>query len=131
MASPNSNPRMKSGRPALCRRVKALGEPCWLCGLPTDPARKAGDPLSFELDELVPVSKGGDPVDWYNVKGAHRCCNQWRQAKSVGAVVAMREEARKLYGGWRTPIEFVSMMRSVKGKARVAVKRPSKSSGTI
>ena len=48
------------------RRVKALGEPCWMCGLPIDPARKAGDPLSFELDELVPVSKGGDPVDWYN-----------------------------------------------------------------
>ena len=43
----------------------------------------------------------------------------------------MREEARRLYGGWRTPIEFVSMMRSAKGKARVAVKRPSKSSGTI
>lgn len=131
MASPKSNPRMRSGRTALCRRVKALGEPCWMCGLPIDPARKAGDPLSFELDELVPVSKGGDPVDFSNVKASHRCCNQWRQAKSVGAVVAMRNEARNRYGGWRTPIEFVSMMRSVKGKAKVAVKRPSKTSGTI
>ena len=131
MASPKSNPRMRSGRTALCRRVKAIGEPCWMCGLPIDPTRKAGDPLSFELDELVPISKGGSPTDFANVKGAHRCCNQWRGNKAVQTVAAMRDAARERYGGWRSPIEFVSMMRSVKGKAKVAVKRPSKVSGTL
>lgn len=32
--------------------------------------------MSFEVDELVPVSKGGDPLDRANVDAAHRVCNE-------------------------------------------------------
>lgn len=52
-----------SRRRALVRRVRAMGLPCWICGMPIDAALPAGHPLSFELDELVPVSKGGSPTD--------------------------------------------------------------------
>lgn len=32
--------------------------------------------MSYELDEIVPVSKGGSPYDPGNVAPAHRLCNQ-------------------------------------------------------
>ena len=31
--------------------------------------------MSFEVDEIVPVSKGGDPLDFANTQPAHRSCN--------------------------------------------------------
>lgn len=41
--------------------------------------------MSFELDELVPVSKGGSPFDFENVAPAHRICNQKRGNKALRA----------------------------------------------
>ncbi len=32
--------------------------------------------MSYELDEIVPVSRGGSPYDPDNVQPAHRICNQ-------------------------------------------------------
>lgn len=32
--------------------------------------------MSYELDEILPVSKGGSPYDPDNVAPAHRVCNQ-------------------------------------------------------
>lgn len=87
------NPRYANGarRRALRKRVAAMGLPCHLCGRPidyslttyADPAdgRTKRHPMSFELDELVPVSKGGDPLDPENVRPAHRICNQKRSNK--------------------------------------------------
>lgn len=89
------NPRRANGarRTALRNRVKAMGLPCHLCGRPIDyslttyvdpkDGRVKRHPLSFELDELVPVSKGGSPFDMDNVAPAHRICNQRRGNKSL------------------------------------------------
>lgn len=129
-----ANPRYANGarRRALSARVKAMGMPCWICGLPIDSMRKAGDPLSFELDELVPVSKGGSPTDPRNVAGAHRCCNQWRGNRSVAQVEAVRREARERFGGWRSPAEFCEAARSVRHARRATpIKRPKRSSGAL
>lgn len=83
-----ANPRVSNGsrRRALRKRVAAMGLPCALCGAPidyslttyVDPAdgRRKPHPMSYELDEIVPVSKGGDPLDPGNVQPAHRICNQ-------------------------------------------------------
>lgn len=53
------------------------------CSLPfvrqahlTDYSLPAGHPMSFEVDEIVPVSKGGDPLDFDNTQPTHRVCNQ-------------------------------------------------------
>lgn len=72
------NPRRTNGtrRNKLRARVKAMGLPCALCGLAIDYSLPAGDPMSYELDEIIPVSKGGDPYDINNVQPAHRICNQ-------------------------------------------------------
>ena len=74
------NPRRQNGarRDALRKRVAAEGAPCHLCGKPIDYSLPAGHPMSFELDEIVPVSKGGDPFAKDNVAPAHRTCNQRR-----------------------------------------------------
>ena len=130
------NPRRRSGRDALVRRVRALGEPCWICGLPIDATLPAGHPLAFELDELVPVSKGGSPVDFENCKGAHRACNQWRQARSVASVIAIRDEVRRRFGPWPSSFAFLegarAVLRGAKGRiGKAPVRHPKRSSGAL
>lgn len=63
-------------RNKLRARVAAMGEPCHICHQPIDYSLPAGHPMSYELDEIVPVSRGGDPYDPRNVGPAHRLCNQ-------------------------------------------------------
>lgn len=72
------NPRKTNGaaRRKLRDAVRAEGMPCALCGMPIDYSLPAGDPMSYELDEIVPVSKGGSPYERANVQPAHRICNQ-------------------------------------------------------
>lgn len=72
------NPRRANGsrRTKLRDRVRRKGLPCALCGQPIDYSLPAGHPMSYELDEIVPVSRGGDPLDERNVQPAHRVCNQ-------------------------------------------------------
>ena len=43
--------------------LRAQGLPCHICGRPIDYDLPAGDPMSFEVDEMVPVSRGGSPID--------------------------------------------------------------------
>lgn len=67
-------------------RLRAEGRPCALCGQPIDyslttiydPVRKKRipNPWRFEVDHIVPVSRGGDPYDYANLQAAHRICNQ-------------------------------------------------------
>ena len=85
------NPRVSNGtrRRDLRRRVASMGLPCALCGAPIDYSLPAGHPMSFELDEIVPVSRfeeGGYAsatacaLDPRNVRPVHRqrICNQKR-----------------------------------------------------
>ena len=58
--------------------LKAQQRPCHICGMPIDYSLPAGHPMSFEVDELVPVSKGGSPYRTDNVDAAHRICNERR-----------------------------------------------------
>lgn len=91
---PSSNPRYRdpSAR-AYCRAVlKRRGDPCYLCGKPIDYSLPAGDPLSFEVDEVIPISKGGDPYDCRpggNCRSTHRICNQRKGAKLVTELRAL------------------------------------------
>lgn len=79
------NPRYKNGakRRELRRYFKHRGEPCALCGKPIDYSLPAGHPMSFEIDEIIPVSKGGDPFSKQNTQAAHRICNQRKGNKLI------------------------------------------------
>lgn len=91
MASSKINPRWKSGRRRKHRaRFKAMGLPCHICqgrlgpihyDEPSDPQH----PLSFVIDEVIPISRykeGGydspqaAAEDWNNLAPAHYICNQ-------------------------------------------------------
>lgn len=72
------NPR--NGRPyrRLVAAQKALGLPCWICGHDIPAALDARHPLSYTLDHLVPLSRGGSLLDPANARSAHRRCNSAR-----------------------------------------------------
>lgn len=74
------DPRKRNGhrRRQAVARLRARHDPCHLCGQPIDYDLPAGDPMCFEADDIVPVSRGGDPYDIRNLAAAHRICNQKR-----------------------------------------------------
>lgn len=72
------NPRVGNGHRRRQLRMwwKAQGLPCALCGRQIDYSLPAGNPMSFEVDEIIPVSLGGDPLSRQNTQPAHRICNE-------------------------------------------------------
>ena len=123
-------------RRALVARVRAIGEPCHICGLPIPPDAPPGTPLAFELDELVPVSKGGSPIDPSNVAPAHRCCNQWRGNKSIDQVRLARANVRARFGPWPSALAFCEGARAVLRTDKVRfghtpVRHPKRASGAL
>ena len=80
------NPRYANGnaRRKIRARHRAIGAPCALCGhaidyslgMVTGPdGKKRPHPMSFVVDEKIPVSKGGSPIDFDNTQPAHWICN--------------------------------------------------------
>jgi 5-methylcytosine-specific restriction endonuclease McrA len=71
------NPRRANGHRRDQVRARVLREEsdCWLCGKPVD--KTLGPYLSGspEVDEVIPVSLGGSPIDRNNCRLAHRLCN--------------------------------------------------------
>ena len=78
-----NNPRRANGarRDAVRRWVLATQEHCALCGKPVDKTLKTPHPMSAEVDEIIPISKGGSPYDKDNVQLTHRCCNRRKSNK--------------------------------------------------
>lgn len=74
------NPRRTNGslRTKLRKRVLREETHCGICGEPVDVSLPHGYPQSPEVDEIIPVSKGGDPYDRKNCRLTHRLCNQRR-----------------------------------------------------
>lgn len=79
-----TNPRSANGhrRRQLRVRVLAAYDTCAICGKPVDKSLRTPHPLSAEVDEIIPVSRGGDPLAWDNVQLAHRRCNRLKSNKS-------------------------------------------------
>lgn len=75
-----TNPRTLNGhrRRELRRRVLNEETHCGICRQPVDTTLPHGQPLSPEVDEILPVSLGGDPLARDNVRLTHRICNQKR-----------------------------------------------------
>lgn len=76
------NPRRANGhrRTQLRQRHIAAATHCtWEhCPWPDEPFDKAlhhMDDKAIVIDEIVPVSQGGDPLSWANTRPLHRWCN--------------------------------------------------------
>ena len=91
------NPRSANG--ALRRkhraRFQAMGSPCGICNgrlgpIHYDEPSDAAHPLSFVIDEIIPISRAvqhgyesraAAAQDWLNLQAAHYCCNQAKGAR--------------------------------------------------
>lgn len=71
-------------RDDLRRRVMATQDICAICGREVDKSLPAGTPLSPEIDEIVPVSRGGSPYDIDNLQLVHRICNERKGNRMAG-----------------------------------------------
>lgn len=80
----------------LIARHRAAGRDCYICGRPIDYSLRAPDPMSFVVDETIPVCRGGDPYSWSNTHAAHRWCNQVKGARSLDWA---RAEVRRILAG--------------------------------
>lgn len=96
-----ANPRYANGarRRKIQARWRAIGAPCGICGKPIDyslgmvadprTGKRRPHPMSFVVDEIVPVSLGGDPLDFENTRPAHYICNARRGNGTRKAPVQM------------------------------------------
>lgn len=73
-----ANPRYANGhrRRELRKRVLASETHCGICGHPVDKTLPAGHDWAPEIDEIIPISRGGSPTQRTNVQLTHRVCNQ-------------------------------------------------------
>ncbi|MFT8330296.1 HNH endonuclease signature motif containing protein [Bifidobacterium psychraerophilum] len=79
------NIRNKNGarRRALRKRVLASSDTCAICGQPVNKSLPANDPGAPEVDEDLPVSRGGSPYEYGNCQLVHRRCNQLKSNRST------------------------------------------------
>lgn len=101
---PNVRRSNSTLRNAVVKQVRREEHSCWLCKQPIEKWRwmLAGqhgprckgsedkpcagckpDPMRGEVDEIIPVTRGGSPFDRSNCHLAHRICNQRRGNKPV------------------------------------------------
>lgn len=73
-------------RNSLRARVLAAYDTCAICGREVDKTLPYLDPLAPEVDEIIPVSRGGSPYDWDNLQLVHRVCNQRKGNKMAGDI---------------------------------------------
>lgn len=102
-----------SQREKIRARLKAMGEPCAICGKPIDydldwwvdpvDGKRKRHPLSFEYDHRVPFATLSD--DEYamarsmdNAQAVHRICNQ-RKGKGYSRVPVSKRDDRYLANG--------------------------------
>lgn len=87
-----TNPRrLRPGlRDRIVTRVLYEEDHCHLCGGWVDTTMRAHQPGSPEVDEIIPVSKGGSPVDRDNCRLAHRACNRDRSNEDLDTYLARR-----------------------------------------
>lgn len=91
-----TNPRYKNGarRRKIRARLKAMGEPCAICGRPIhyDEPSDSDHPYSFVVDERYPVSRWQEfgysnataaALDMNNVQAVHYACNQKKGARTM------------------------------------------------
>ncbi len=95
--STRRNARVSNGhrRRQIRARILAAYDTCAICGKPVDKALKTPHPMSAEVDELIPVSRGGDPYSFTNCRLTHRRCNRMKSDKTD-------DHARALLAGKRT-----------------------------
>ena len=98
----NKNPRYSNGhlRRKYRARLKAIGAPCAICGKPIhyDEPSNSDHPLSFVIDEIIPVSRYKEfgylsreqaASDWSNLQACHYICNARKSNRTMTELKAI------------------------------------------
>ena len=108
-----NNPRSANG--ALRRknraRLRAMGAPCHICGKPInyDEPSDARHPLSFVIDEVIPIARWkefgyGSPrevaEDFNNLAPAHYICNARKSSHLVSELKKSQRMINTIDGEW-------------------------------
>ncbi len=49
---------------------------CYLCGQGLDKGIRYPHPYSVSVDHVIPLSRGGDPLDPSGLRAVHKVCNE-------------------------------------------------------
>lgn len=71
------------------------GDRCYLCGRKIDLNLPPGLPGSPEMEDLIPVSRGGNPLDIDNLRPAHKGCNA-RKGNLPVDIALRKEKSRRV-----------------------------------
>lgn len=66
--------------------IKRTRAGCWICGKPIDYNLPHLDPMAFEVDHVIALSRGGAD-DLSNKRAAHRTCNSKKRARDHAPIV--------------------------------------------
>ena len=82
MAEQRSSSRSKRFRAVIARSKAA----CHICGAAIDYTLTHMDPMSFVIDHVVPLHRGGlDDIS--NIRAAHRACNSKKRARLIAPII--------------------------------------------
>lgn len=79
--NPRSTNRHK--REQLRARLTAIYHTCPICGQPLDTTLRTPHPMSVEIDEIIPIAKGGNPYQLSNLELVHRHCNRLKSTHTL------------------------------------------------
>lgn len=65
------------------KRILASQDICAICGRVVDKTLSADNPLSAQVDHIIPLAKGGHPSDISNLQLTHKVCNNKKGDKLV------------------------------------------------
>lgn len=87
--------RRNTARRDRFRRIIAADQPpCARCGEPIDYNAHHLDPLSFTIDHITPIARGGIEVDTLdNIQAMHRKCNRDKSDKVAAGVNFVTDRA--------------------------------------
>ncbi|MCQ2078212.1 MAG: HNH endonuclease [Bacteroidaceae bacterium] len=68
---------------------------CAICGQYVDKTLDQYDPMSAQVDHIIPISKGGHPSDIANLQLTHRVCNLKKSDKLYMDKKNLAEENKK------------------------------------
>jgi len=101
-----NNPRYHNGarRRKYRARLKAMGAVCGICGKPIhyDEPSDAKHPLSFVIDEIIPVSRWRE----FGYESPEACCDDFNNLQATHYICNLRK-SNKVKGEHKTRSQLV------------------------
>lgn len=66
------------------KRILMSQDICYICGRVVDKTLPPDNPLSPQVDHIIPLARGGSPSDISNLALTHKVCNNKKSDKLIG-----------------------------------------------